>query len=259
MLPPVVLELPPCSISYTFKDDLFLFPCLLLCNMFFHVRRCLPLQTEYHVGFIHLLLSVSLPLTVFKLQDAVLCRCATETMHEIYWPQVLPFDTQDVANRSCAISHLLQPPCKADLSCLQAIFKLWAPETYGAMGNFIINALHLSDLIQACRRLCRSMPYIYTLLWQRRANQSIDTIAGGASLWTAPRSRHEIIGCIYSAPLEKKCEEWRKRGWWYYSKKQRVDQRVKHEGTWHFEESPVVKCQRFQLQKHSSAFTFSRH
>lgn len=129
-------------------------------------------------GFIHLLLSVSPPLTVFKLQDAVLCRCATETMHEIYWPQVLPFDTQDVANRSCAISHLLQPPCKADLSCLQAIFKLWAPETYGATGNFIINALHLSDLIQACSRSCQSIPYIYTLPWQRRANQSINTIAG---------------------------------------------------------------------------------
>lgn len=82
--------------------------------------------------------------------------CATETMQEIYWPRVPPFDTRDVANRSCAISHLLRLLCKADLSCLQAIFKLWVQKTYGAMGNFIITALHLSDLIQACRGLCQS-------------------------------------------------------------------------------------------------------
>lgn len=135
-----------------------------------------------HCGFIPLSCSQSLhSSTMLKLQNAVLCHCATETMHEIYWPRVLPFDTQDMANRSCAISHLFRLPCKADLSCLQAIFKPWAPETYGAMGNFIINALHLSDLIQACRRSCQSMPYIYTLLQQTRApvtNPTINTLAG---------------------------------------------------------------------------------
>lgn len=113
--------------------------------------------------------SVSLLLGVLKLQDAVLCRCATETMREIYWPRVLPFDTRDVANTSCAISHLFRLPCKADLSCLRAIFKPWTPETYGAMGYFIINALHLSDLIQAWCILCESMLYIYLALLQTRA------------------------------------------------------------------------------------------
>lgn len=83
-----------------------------------------PLQTNYHVDlFLSPPLCLS-PLAMLKLQDAALCRCATETMHEIYWPRVPPFDTQDVANRSCAISHLLRLPCKADLSCLWAIFKL---------------------------------------------------------------------------------------------------------------------------------------
>lgn len=130
----------------------------------------------YRVGlFISPLLCLSLPLTMFKLQDAVLCH---ETMQEIYWPWVPPFDTQDVANRSCAISHLLRLPCKADLSCLQAIFKLWAQETYGARGNFIITALHLSDLIQARCRSCQSMLYIYTLLRQTRSNPTINTLAG---------------------------------------------------------------------------------
>lgn len=125
-------------------------------------------------------------LTMLKLQDAVLCQCATETMHEIYWPQVLPFDTQDVAY---AISHLLRLPCKADLSSLQAIFKLWAPETYGAMGNFIINALHLSGLIQARRRSCKSMSYICTVLRQTRApvtNPTINSLAGGDAWWSIP-------------------------------------------------------------------------
>lgn len=69
-------------------------------------------------------LSLVPPLAMLKLQDAVLCRCATEAAREIYWPRVPPFDTQDVANRSYAISHLLRLPCKADLSCLRAIFKL---------------------------------------------------------------------------------------------------------------------------------------
>lgn len=125
---------------------------------------------------------------------------ATETMQKMYWPWVSAFDTQDVSNRSCAISHLLRLPFKADLSCLQAIFKLWAPETYGAMGKFIITALHLSDLIQACQKLCESMAYIYTMLQQTRANPTIHTLtglmAGRASIWRIPI---EILGSIYSA------------------------------------------------------------
>lgn len=150
--------------------------------------------------------SYSLLFTMLKLQDAILCWCATETMHEIYWPRVPPFDTQDMANRSCAISHIFRLLCKADLSCLQAIFKPWAPETYGTMGNFIINALHLSDLIQACHISCQSIPYIYTLLLQTRApvtNLTINTLAGvmpgKVFLWTALRGSHKIIGSIYSA------------------------------------------------------------
>lgn len=106
-----------------------------------------PLQTTYRVDLFNSPLHCLSPRSNYKMLF-----CAAETMYEIYWSRVPPFDTQDMANRSCAISHLLRLPCKADLSCLQAIFKLWAPETYGAIGNFIINALHLSDLIQVCRR-----------------------------------------------------------------------------------------------------------
>ena len=98
------------------------------CCVFYSIFHMLHAQTpsstsEYHVDVFKVRLSPSLHLTTLKLQDAVLCRCATETMHEIYWPRVPTFDTQDVANRSCAISQLLRLPCKADLSCLQAIFK----------------------------------------------------------------------------------------------------------------------------------------
>ncbi len=176
---------------------------------------------------------------MFKLQDSVLCRCATETRHEIYWPWVSPFDTQDVANRSCAFSRLLRPLRKADLSCLQAIFKLRAAETYDAMGDFIINALHLSDLIQACCRSCQSMLYIYTLLRQTRALETNPTISisagvmpGGALLWTAPRSSRKIIGCIYRVRhLWKSVRGIKKRGailsqeaeGWPESRTQRLD------------------------------------
>lgn len=81
-------------------------------------------------------------------------------------------------------------------------------------------------------------------------------LSGGETfLWTAAQSVREIIGCIYSAHhLGKSVRGIKKRGW-YYSIKQRVDQWVKHKGTWHFEESQLVKCHRFQPQTHSSAFT----
>lgn len=163
-----------------------------------------PLQTTYHVDLFRSPLHCLSPphhaqITRFCFAPG----CAAETMYEIYWSRVPPFDTQDMANRSCAISRLLRLPCKADLSCLQAIFKLWAPETYGAMGNFIIHALHLSDLIQVCRRSCQSAAYIYMLPRQTRApvtNPTISTLAGvtpgGASRWTALRSSHKIIGSI---------------------------------------------------------------
>lgn len=158
-------------------------------------------------------------------------------------PESPPFDMQDMANRFCAISHLFRLLSRADLSCLQAIFKPWAPETYGAMGNFIISALHLSDLIQACCRLCWSMPYIYTLLGQTRApvtNPTINILAGvtpgEAFLWTALRSRH------YSSFLKSTSPGDRNKG---NEEKESdiipwsggVDQRVKHKATWHFQES----------------------
>lgn len=206
-----------------------------------------------------------LPFTMLKLHDVVVCRCATETMLEIYWPRVLPFDTQDVANRSCAISHLLRLPCKADLSCLSAIFKPWAPETYGAMGNFIINALHLSDLIQACCRSCRSTLYIYTPPQQTRApltNPAINTWAGVTPgetfLWSVLQNSREMLYSFHllcTSPTVT-CEKNKER-WLFYSMK--VDQRVKHKGTWHLEESHSLKCHRFQTQTHSSAFTICHH
>lgn len=150
--------------------------------------------------FLHPCFSLSLPHTMLKLHDAVLRRCATETVHEIYWARVLPFDTQDVANRSCAISYLLRLPCNADLSCLRAIFKPWAPETYGGMGNFIIDALHLSDLIQAYCRSSWSMPYIYTPARQTRApvtnpaiNNLVGVTLGEIFLWIALWSVGEIV------------------------------------------------------------------
>lgn len=153
--------------------------------------------------FLHPCFSLSLPHTMLKLHDAVLRRCATETVHEIYWARVLPFDTHDVANRSCAISHLLQLPCNADLSCLRAIFKPWAPETYGGMGNFVIDALHLSDLIQAYCRSSWSMPYIYTPARQTRA--AVTNPAINNSWWNIPLNcslecRGDCaVGCVYIA------------------------------------------------------------
>lgn len=157
------------------------------------------LQTKNHVNFFTPAF-LSLPHTMLKLHDAVLRRCAAETVHEIYWARVLPFDTQDVANRSCAISHLLRLPCNADLSCLGAIFKPWAPETYGGMGNFIIDALHLSDLIQAYCRSSWSMPYIYTPARQTRApvtnpaiNNLVGVTLGEIFLWIALWSVGEIV------------------------------------------------------------------
>lgn len=157
--------------------------------------------------FIHpCFFSLSLPHTMLKLHDAALCRCATETAHEIYWPRVLPFDTRDVANRFCAISHLLRLPCNADLSCLWAIFKPWAPETYGGVGNFIINALHLSDLIPAYCRSSWSMLYTCTPPRQTRApvtNPAINNLVGVTHgeifLWIALRSMWEIISQVLFA------------------------------------------------------------
>lgn len=144
--------------------------------------------------------SISLLLILPKLQDYVLCQSATDSAQEIYWPRVPPFDTQDMANRSCAISHLLRLPSKADLSCLQAIFKRWASETYYTSGSFISGALHLSDLIQACRRSYWSMLYIYTpLLRQTRApmtspviNTLVGLTAGETFLCTSRRSGHKL-------------------------------------------------------------------
>lgn len=145
----------------------------------------------------------SLPLSSSPRSNYKMLFCAAETMQEIYWLWVPPFDTQDAANRSCAISPLLRLPCKTDLSYLQAIFKLWEQETYGAMGNFIIGALHLSDLIQAWCRPCQSTLYFHTLLRQTRPSLTINTsaavTAGGAFLQTVPRrNTHKIRGSIYS-------------------------------------------------------------
>lgn len=117
--------------------------------------------------------SLSFSPSILKLQRR-LCLRATETAPEIYWPPVPPFDTRDTANRSCAISRLLGLPCKTDLSCLRAIFKPRASETYGTMGNFIIDALHLSDLIQARRISC--VPHIYTHTHTHSA--TANTLAG---------------------------------------------------------------------------------
>lgn len=140
--------------------DISFFSCLLLCIIFYIILF------KAYCGLFHL--SSSLPLSASPRSNYKMLFCATETMQEIYWLWVPPFDTQDAANRSSAISPLFRLPCKTDLSCLQAIFKLWEQETYGAMGNFIITALHLSDLIQAWCRPCQSMLYFHTLLWQTR-------------------------------------------------------------------------------------------
>lgn len=65
---------------------------------------------------------------------------ATETVREIYWPLSSRHLTRnDVANRSCAISHLLRLLCKADLSCLGATFKLRAAEDLWRRGGILLS------------------------------------------------------------------------------------------------------------------------
>ena len=158
-----------------------------------------------------LLFSAALLFNMLKLQYLLLCRCGPQRpCMKFIGPRVPPFDTQDMANRFCAISHFFQLLCKADLSCLQAIFKPWAPETYGATGNFIISALHLSDLIPARRRLCRSAPYIYTQPGQTRApvtNPTINILAGvtpgEAFLWTVLRNRDYGYYLQCTSPAER--------------------------------------------------------
>lgn len=192
---------------------LFYFCLMLYCTAFCTCYIHPPLHTKHHVDLFFSPLSLS-PCSNYK---KLFCAGVSETMHEIYWPGVPPFETQDVANRSCAISHLLRLPCKADLSFLEAIFKLWAPETYGATGNFIINALHLSDLIQACRRSCQSMLYIYAPLRRTRAlvtKPTSNTLAGvtpgEAFLWTALRTSHDMI--LFTSSVEKCERNKEKRG-----------------------------------------------
>lgn len=143
---------------------------------FVHImHRSSSLQMKCHVDLL-----ISPPLFIFSLlttlHDGAVDQYAS--VCEILWPGVLPFDAQDMANRSHDIFWL---PWNADLSCLQSIFKLQTLETYGAMGNFISDTPHLSDLIQVCRGWCRSMLCIYSSPEQTRAvamNPIVNTLAG---------------------------------------------------------------------------------
>lgn len=143
--------------------------------------------------------------------NSFLLQCATEAVHEIYWPGVPPFDTRNTAYRSC-VSYLPLLWCNADLSYLRAIFKPRAPETYGDMGNFIIGPIHLSDLIPACCRSRWTPLYIYTCLVQTRApatNPDTITFGGGRAamcsesyLWAAPRKNKEMMKWVlYTEPI----------------------------------------------------------
>lgn len=92
-------------------------------------------------GFIHPLFSSAAPPLPFRpsasRSNYSMLFHAAETVREIYWPLSRRHLTRDdVANRSRAISHLLWLLCKADLSCLRAIFKLRAPKDLWSQGKF---------------------------------------------------------------------------------------------------------------------------
>lgn len=87
---------------------------------------------------------------------------ATETVREIYWPLSRRHLTRnDVANRSRAISHLLWLLCKADLSCLRAIFKLWAAKDLWRRGKFYYHRRPFVWLYSGSLRRSRQSNAIY--------------------------------------------------------------------------------------------------
>lgn len=117
---------------------------------------------------------------------------ATETAREIYWPLSRHHLTRnDVANRSRAISHLLWLLCKADLSCLRAIFKLWAAKDLWRQGKFYYHRRPFVWLYSGSRRGSRHSSAIY--LHSTAANKGeldrrhLSRADGERFLWTESR------------------------------------------------------------------------
>lgn len=100
---------------------------------------------------------------------------AAAIWHATTWlTDLVPFP---ISSGSCA--KLTFPAFGLYLNCER-------PKTYGAGGNFIITAVHLSDFIQA---RAKAGPYIYTARRQTRANLTVGTsvrataTASSARLW----------------------------------------------------------------------------
>ncbi|MEQ2228590.1 hypothetical protein ILYODFUR_010406 [Ilyodon furcidens] len=129
-------------------------------------------------------ISSSLPVCLFKqnYMTAFWTSVPQRACVKFIGKEFLPFDTRDAANRSLAISLLLQLLCNGDLFLPPSVYlncenqRLMAPWEI-----FISNAFPLSDLIQSCCRSCRLALYIYSPLEQTRAavtNLTINTLAG---------------------------------------------------------------------------------